>query len=69
VHSIHLVIVFALVVLVFAAFLREWMSPLRVCAERVAGKDRRDRRPCPGLSAWVNASVSTPIAYQTNTSE
>ena len=27
VHSLHLVIVFALVVLVFLAFLREWLSP------------------------------------------
>ncbi|MBA3650193.1 MAG: SLC13 family permease [Chthoniobacterales bacterium] len=27
VHSLHLIIVFALVVLVFVAFLREWMSP------------------------------------------
>jgi hypothetical protein len=26
-HSLHLVIVFALVVLVFVAFLREWISP------------------------------------------
>jgi hypothetical protein len=27
VHSLHLVVVFALVVLVFLAFLREWLSP------------------------------------------
>ena len=27
VHSLHLVIVFALVVLVFVAFVREWLSP------------------------------------------
>ena len=27
VHSLHLIIVFALVVLVFVAFLREWLSP------------------------------------------
>ena len=27
VHSFHLIVVFALVVLVFIAFLREWMSP------------------------------------------
>src|SRR5207253_8932965 len=26
-HTIHLFIVFALIVLVFAAFLREWLSP------------------------------------------
>ncbi len=26
-HTIHLFIVFALIVLVFAAFLREWLTP------------------------------------------